>query len=384
MRGSVKRVGSSWRFVVDVGIDPRTGRRRQILRRGFRTQKEAQSALNDVLIDLQRGEFVRPTRGTLGAYLIDWLERRRTDLRPTTIYGYRKVIEGRIVPELGMVRLADLDARTLERWYQSLAVDKGLSPKTIANTAGVLSVALADAVRLRLLRHNPAKEARVPRRAHREMSAWSAAEAEAFLDAVAGDRFYAMWRLVLTTGLRRGEVCGLRWQDVDLGAAVVEIVETRVVAEREVHGPPKTAAGTRRIALDQATVSALHGWRRRQAEERLAAGSAWTDSGRVFVDELGVPPHPETVTRWWREAVQSAGARSIRLHDARHTAATLLLRAGVPVKVVTQRLGHADVAVTMRVYQHTTAQDDQAAAAAIGRALGSGDALGQNTPRTEG
>ena len=130
--------------------------------------------------------------------------------------------------------------------------------------------------------------------------------------------------------------------------------------------------------------SALHGWRRRQAEERLAAGSAWTDSGRVFVDELGVPPHPETVTRWWREAVQSAGARSIRLHDARHTAATLLLRAGVPVKVVTQRLGHADVAVTMRVYQHTTAQDDQAAAAAIGRALGSGDALGQNTPRTEG
>ena len=116
--------------------------------------------------------------------------------------------------------------------------------------------------------------------------------------------------------------------------------------------------------------AALAAWRKRQASERLAAGPAWQDHGLVFVDELGVPPHPETITRWWREAVARAGLPAIRLHDARHTAATMLLRAGVPVKVVAQRLGHADVAVTMRVYQHVTAQDDQAAADALGRALG--------------
>jgi integrase len=104
--------------------------------------------------------------------------------------------------------------------------------------------------------------------------------------------------------------------------------------------------------------------------ERLAAGPAWQDYGLVFVDELGVPPHPETITRWWREAVARARLPAIRLHDARHTAATMLLRAGVPVKVVAQRLGHADVTVTMRVYQHVTAQDDQAAADALGQALG--------------
>ena len=107
----------------------------------------------------------------------------------------------------------------------------------------------------------------------------------------------------------------------------------------------------------------------RQVGERLAAGEAWQDHGLVFVDELGRPPHPETMTRWWRESVARAGVPVIRLHDARHTAATVLLRAGVPVKVVSQRLGHADVAVTMRIYQHTTAQDDRAAADALAHAL---------------
>jgi integrase len=162
----------------------------------------------------------------------------------------------------------------------------------------------------------------------------------------------------------------LRWSDVDIEAGRLEVAETRVVAEDVVTGAPKTRAGARLVALDDATVAALGSWRRRQAEERLAAGPAWSDHGLVFVDELGVPPHPETMTRWWNEAVARAGSRRIRLHDARHTAATLALRAGVPLKVVTQRLGHADVAVTMRVYQHVTAQDDRAAADALGRALG--------------
>jgi integrase len=150
----------------------------------------------------------------------------------------------------------------------------------------------------------------------------------------------------------------------------LEVAITRVVAEEVVIGSPKTKAGARLVALDAGTVAALAAWRRRQAEERLAAGPAWTDHGVVFVDELGVPPHPETITRWWNEAVTRTAVRRIRLHDARHTAATLALRAGVPLKVVTQRLGHADVAVTMRVYQHVTAQDDRAAAEALGRALG--------------
>lgn len=376
MGGSVRRDQGrgTWFLVVDLPADPATGKRRQLRRRGFRTRRDAEAALAEVVADVNRGLFVRPAKGTLGEYLEGWLEARQVDLRPSTLYGYQKVVRQRIVPALGTARLAELTTADLERWYASLAGGAdgsvGLSPKTVANTAGVLSAALSDAVRLKLLRHNPASEARLPRRDRREMEAWTDAEAAAFLAAVRDHRLGPIWRLLLATGLRRGELCGLRWRDVDLAAATLEVVETRVVAHDVVTGAPKTRAGARIVALDQGTVAALTMWRKRQTAERLAAGPAWRDLGLVLVDELGVPPHPETVTRWWREAIAAAGARPIRLHDARHTAATMLLRAGQPIKVVTQRLGHADVAVTMRVYQHVTAQDDRAAANALGQMLG--------------
>lgn len=377
MSGAVKqdKARGTWFFVVDLAPDPTTGKRKQLKRRGFKTKREAADALADVISDTNRGLYVRPTTGTVADYMQNWLEGRRIDLRPSAFYGYEKVVTKRIIPGLGQKRLTDLDAATIEGWYAHLVTAGGrggapLSPKTVANTAGILSVALGDAVRLKLLRHNPATDARLPRRERREMLAWTEAEAQAFLRAVADHRLHPMWRLVLATGLRRGELCGLRWRDVDLDAGTLEVVETRTVAAEVVVGAPKTKAGSRVIALDAGTVAVMHTWRRVQATERLAAGSAWTDHGLVFVDELGCPPHPETVTRWWNEALEATGSRRIRLHDARHTAATMALRAGVPLKVVTQRLGHADVAVTMRVYQHVTAQDDRVAADALGRALG--------------
>lgn len=364
----------TWTFVVDVATPD--GTRRQMFRRGFRTKKEAEAAEAAVVADQARGTFVRPVRGTLGKYLVEtWLPGRRVNLRASTVVGYEKVIRRRIVPYIGGVPLAALDAATLEAFYARLLTQGGrgggpLSAKTVSNAAGVLSIALADAVRLRLIPHNVTTDARLPRREHREMNAWTEAEAAAFLATVADDRLFALWRLALATGMRRGELCGLRWRDIDLGTGVVTVASTRVVADVVVIGEPKTRAGARVVALDRHTAAALASWRKHQASERLLAGPAWEDHGLVFVDELGVPPHPETITRWWREAVARAGVPAIRLHDARHTAATVLLRAGVPVKVVAQRLGHADVAVTMRVYQHVTAQDDQAAADALGKALG--------------
>ena len=288
--------------------------------------------------------------------------------------GSRRAGRERGRPWLGETKLAALDAARLESFYAALLAGGGkngrpLSAKSVRNVAGVLSIALADAVWLRVLPHNPATDARLPRRERREMTAWTESEAAAFLASVADDRAFPMWRLVLATGMRRGELCGLRWSDVDLSGATLTVASTRVMAGGVVTGAPKTASGSRVVSLDSDTVAVLQAWRRRQLEERLAAGEAWQDHGFVFVDELGRPWHPEAVTKAWRRAVAAASVPPIRLHDARHTAATLLLRAAVPVKVVSQRLGHADVAITMRVYQRVTRQDDQVAADALGRAL---------------
>lgn len=377
MSGTVRqdKKRGTWYFVLDLPPDPATGKRQQARRRGFATKKEAVTTLAEMVSDIHRGQFIRPTKGTLEEYLEGWLASRRRDLRPTTLYGYEKMARTRIIPGIGQLKISELDGAILEAWYGRLLTSgarggQPLSAKTVANTAGVLSVALSDAVRLKLLRHNPAADARLPRRDRKEMSAWDEEEAQAFHAAVKGHRLHAMWRLVLAAGLRRGELCGLRWKDLDFVAGTLEVVQTRVVASEVVTGAPKTKAGARVLTVDTGTVAALTSWRKRQTEERLLAGAAWVDRELVFVDELGEPPHPETVTRWWNEAVASAGSRPIRLHDARHSAATMALRAGVPIKVVTQRLGHADVAVTMRIYQHVTAQDDRAAADAMGRALG--------------
>ncbi|WP_395158922.1 tyrosine-type recombinase/integrase [Ilumatobacter sp.] len=364
----------TWYFVVE--LPAVAGKRQQLKRRGFPTKKAAQAEFDQVSTESRKGSFVRPMRGTVAEYLVDiWLPSKRSTLRPSTIVGYEKVVNRRLVPLIGEYQLAALDAAAVEVMYGELLSSGGvggapLSAKTVANAGGVLSKALRDAVRLKRLAYNVSADAELPARVRPEQSTWTADEATRFLAATTDDRPFPMWRLALSTGMRRGELCGLRWRDLDLDDGRATIASTRVVAREVVTGEPKTKAGNRVVRLDAETINVLRAWRKRTNEERLVAGAAWIDTGLVFVDALGEPPHPETVTRWWRKACEAAGLPVIRLHDARHTAATLMLRDGVPVKVVSQRLGHADIAVTMRVYQHVTAQDDQLAADVLGSALG--------------
>ncbi len=252
---------------------------------GFPTKKTAATAEAEVVSDVRHGRYVRPSRSTVGEYLVEtWLPARRVNLRASTVLGYQKVIRRRILPYIGGEPLAALDAATLEHFYARLLGGEGcrpLSAKTVANTAGVLSIALADAVRLKLVPHNVANDARLPRRHRPEMTAWTEAEAGAFLASVAGDRLFPLWRLALATGLRHGELAGLRWRDVDLTEGRLTVASTRVVADVVVTGEPKTRAGARVVSLDRETVTALAAWRRQQAEERLAAGPAWLDHGLV-------------------------------------------------------------------------------------------------------
>jgi integrase len=203
-----------------------------------------------------------------------------------------------------------------------------------------------------------------------EMRVWSPEQLRAFLEKVRGDPLYAAWLLLATTGMRRGEVAGLRWVDVGLDAGRVSPRRPRVVVNYEVVvSEPKTAKGRRSLALDPATAAALREHRTRQLQQRLAVGPRWQDSGLVFTWPDGRAIHPERFSSWFEQHARAAGLPKIRLHDVRHSYATAALAAGVPAKVVSERLGHANIAITMDTYSHVLPGLDSQAAGTVARLI---------------
>jgi integrase len=250
----------------------------------------------------------------------------------------------------------------LNKLYGTLRA-AGLAPKTIRNVHGVLSKALGDAERWGLASRNPARLADPPAVTRPRVRVWSPEQTRAFLATVAADRLFAAWLLAVTTGMRRGELLGLRWADVDLDVGVVRVAQARVRAGNRVEaGEPKTARGRRTIALDPATVAALRQHRTRQAQERLLADPSDIDSGLVFTMPDGAPIHPNRFSLWFRTRVRAANLPAIRLHDLRHSYATAGLAAGVPPKVMSERLGHATVAFTLDTYTSALPALDKSAA----------------------
>jgi integrase len=290
-------------------------------------------------------------------------------------------VERHIVPALGGVLLQGLTPGHLTAFYRTLMDDGrrdrrgGLAPKSVRNIHGVLHAALRDAVRWGYLSRNVANLADLPKGMAPEMRVWSPGQLRAFLDQVRGDSLYAAWLLLATTGMRRGEVAGLRWPDVDLEVGRVSPRRPRVVVNYEVVvSEPKTAKGRRSLALDPATVAALREHRTRQLEQRLAVGPRWQESGLVFTWPDGRPIHPERFSRWFEQHARAAGLPKIRLHDVRHSYATAALSAGIPAKVVSERLGHATIAITMDTYSHVLpGLDAQAAGTAARLILGAAD-----------
>jgi integrase len=291
----------------------------------------------------------------------------------------------RIKGRVGAVPLQSLAPLEIENLYKELlatggAEGRALSPKTVRNTHIVLRKALADAERLGLVVRNAAAVAKPPVPAKRKHTTWSADELARFLGSIERERLAAAFILLATTGMRRGEALGLRWSDVDLKAGRLSIVQTvTTVSDKIVITPPKTAGSRRSVSLDPETVAVLRDHRRRQNEERLKAGELWVGEGDlVFTDEIGQPVHPSALSRLFASRVRRAGLPVIRLHDLRHTYATVALGAGVHPKIVSERLGHATTAVTLDLYSHVTPTIDADAAVLVASRIfdrrGAGDA----------
>ncbi len=359
-RGRIFKRQGGYAFRVDLGPDPATGSRRQIQRQGFRTKREAETALDEHITTIRSGGALSPSAAVLGDFLDGWLEGQTSQLKETTWESYRIVVD-RVNARIGKVKIQSLTPLELERFYALLAESGGrrggpLAVKTIRNTHTVLRKALSDAERLGLIVRNPAAAARPPADVRKEQETWSSDELREFLEAVAEDRLYAFYVLLATTGMRRGEALGLRWRDLDLDGAELHIVQTLVAINyRPVVTTPKTKRSRRLIYLDDGSVGVLRSHRSAQRVERLSAGPAWdSQNDLVFCDEMGGLLNPDWISRDFRIKIRKAMVRDIRLHDLRHTYATLALKGGVHPKVVSERLGHATVGITLDLYSHVT------------------------------
>jgi integrase len=374
MRDGIVKRGATYSYVVRER-DPETGKTKPRWVGGFRTRTDAKRARDKARHDVNRGTYTPPRDLTVGDWLTSWLDAGAVVWKPSTLAGYRAKANQYLRPTIGHERLQALSPARLSVLWRELGehggVDgKPLSPRTVAYARATLRKACADAVVERLLEVNPVAGSKAPKADGKPRHVtWTGAQQAAFLGAVVASRWRPLWLLALATGMRRGELCGLTWADVDLDAGLVNVERsTTQLGKERVTTSPKNHE-RRRVAIDARTVAELRGWKKQMAAERLRAGSAYRDGDLVACWEDGSPALPDYLTK--RFLVDQVGLSLPRmtLHGTRHSHATTLLREGVPVHIVAKRLGHKDASVTLNVYADSIPDDDTRAMDIFSRAV---------------
>lgn len=324
-----------------------------------RTLREAKLLAQRGSTDAAVGHVVANKRQTIAAYLDAWLDMMRLRLREKSIVSYEVCIE-RVVPVIGDIRITELKPSHIQACYAHLLQNgmtgHPLSARSVEQTHTVLHGALRQAVKLDLIPRNPADAVTVPRPKRREMQTLTQDQCVTLFAATHNDWLGALWVLLITAGPRIGEALGLQWSDVDLNGRKVEI--RRALQRQRGKGlvivEPKSSSSRRVLELSSFAVGALHDHRVRQMERRLLLGTQWSDSGMVFCSDIGTPLDPRNVLRGLHHVLTRNGLPVVRIHDLRHTAATLHLQEGTHPRAVQAMLGHASWALTMNTYSHVT------------------------------
>ncbi len=378
MRGHIQRRGKkSWRLKFDTGRDPKTGERitKYMTVRGTKT--DAQRELTRVLREIDTGAFIEPSKITVAEFLEQYLASLAVrKLSPKTYDRYKEIVNINLIPALGHIRLAKLEPLHIETaWADALESGRldgkgGLSPQTVVHFHRLLKQALKKAVKWKMLATNPADMVDAPKIEQSEIAVLTETELADLINAVEGTRLYMPVMLASTTGLRRGEVLGLRWKDIDLDRGTLKVVQMLGQVRSQLYfKPPKTKAGRRTVALPAITIEALRQHKVRQSEERLKLGLGRDDSGLVFTRPDGQPVIPTSFSRTFFEFVRNKGLPPISFHGLRHTHLSYLMWEGVHPKVVSERAGHSSTAITMDTYSHTRPKMQEDAAKKMDAAL---------------
>ena len=375
MRGHiVKRYKGSYTIVLNLGVEPASGKRKQQWVSVKGTKKEAEKRLAELLHQIDTGTFMKPGKTTLAEYLGRWLKDYVwPNLAPRTAEGYQYITRIHLIPCLGNILLTQLKPEHLQKYYSEKLLHGrwdnkgGLSPRSVRHHHMVLHCALQSAVKWGLIQRNPA-DAVTPPKAHKpEIQTWDEYEICRFLETTRESTYYPIFYLALFTGLRRSELLALRWQDVDS-------IYCQIYVSRSMHHlktgelifrQPKSTKGNRTVALSPSTIEMLREYREKRAAEAVMLEKPITDNDLVFCHPNGSPLLPDTISHAWDKAVRRAGLRVIRLHDARHTHASYMLKQGIHPKVVQERLGHSSIQVTLDTYSHVAPGIQEKAAARL-------------------
>jgi len=372
MKGHIyKRSPGSWTIVYDLPLDTVTGKRRQKSQTVKGTKRDAERALREIITSIEQGAYVKPNKLTLGELLRLWIKDYASmNTTDRTQESYSSIVETHLILALGRIPLTDLQAQHVQSYYSSKLSEGradgkgGLSARSVVYHHRILSKALDYAVKMGLVVRNVANVVQPPRVARVTMRTLSPEEVARFLEAAQDTDYYVYFSTLLYTGLRRGELLALRWRNLDLEAGTLTVVETayRLGNGDYIIKEPKTPQRRRTVTLPPSLVELFKAYLADQELLRIQLGVSLNADDFVFIRPDGSPINPNAVTLAFRRIIKKASLRSLRIHDLRHTHATLMLKAGVHPKVVSERLGHANIGITLDIYSHVLPGIQEAAA----------------------
>ncbi|MHA7963719.1 site-specific integrase [Paenibacillus sp. CAU 1782] len=348
---TVKKEGSSWYYVLTHGKNT-NGRPVQYKKRGFKTKRDALNALSELEHKLLQGTFVKPNKIIYQEYMIEqWLEDKQTRVKKQTVETYRWLVEQHILPSLGQFQISELTPIIIQSLYNRLTKEKALSDENIQKIHTLINDSLKKAERWGLISKNPAALVDRPKAIKKEVKVWNIEQVRIFLkDADVKARYYIAPFLGLMTGARIGEILGLRWKDVDLEKGCIRITQILSSDGKELMPHAKTSSGMRTIDLSPEAISYLKIHKKRFEEDKKH--SLYQNLDLVVCTVFGTPTNKSNIRRYFNSEIKRLNLPRIRFHDTRHTHATLLLLQGVNPKIVSERLGHADVRISLDTYSH--------------------------------
>lgn len=362
MKGSVVKRGDTYTYIVDVGKDSITGKRKQKTKGGFRRKKDAEAALRKILSEIDENKYIEPSNEIFSSFIEHWFTTYyQKRIKPTTIAARRSLLEVHLIKEnpfshkpLSKITTEDLDA------FYSLKIDGEYSTSTIRKMHQLLNQAFQQAVKWKKISANPVAESTPPSVKSEEMKIWSLDEINSFLKHCKNEKHYITFLLAIYTGMRRGEVLGLKWSDIDFDKKIINVQRSLgyIPKKEYILTSVKTKTSRRQIPIPEKIVKELLLQKEGQNDLQLRLGEAYQNLDLVICTETGTPQDPRNLIRVFKRLCKSAKVTPIRFHDIRHTHASILISEGVDIVRVAKRLGHANPKITLGIYSHLVPNED--------------------------